>query len=309
MGIKLLNKFLRKQCKKDIQLIHLSKLKDKTIVIDISIYLYRFKGENALIENIYHLCSIFKYYQIKPIFIFDGDRPEEKTETLQKRSEKKKEIEKECDALKKSIEMEINVKKKEEMENKLTQLKKNCVRVNSEDIYQVQNLLKLYGMPYIIANGEADILCCYLVKKNLAYACLSEDTDMFVYGCTRVLRYFSIIKHNVVLYNYTNILNTLDINSNLFQQLCIFSGTDYNTSKYNIYYAYKILVRYNNLKTEEEFYDWLLEKYIDKTTYDKLNHVKTIFKLNDSMKYDIIQNNINNIELEKFLTNYSFVFT
>ena len=87
MGIKLLNKFLRKQCKKDIQLIHLSKLKDKTIVIDISIYLYRFKGENALIENIYHLCSIFKYYKIKPIFIFDGDRPEEKTETLQKQAQ------------------------------------------------------------------------------------------------------------------------------------------------------------------------------------------------------------------------------
>lgn len=308
MGIKLLNKFLRKQCKKDIRLIHLSKLKDKTIVIDISIYLYRFKGENALIENIYQLCSIFKYYNIQPLFIFDGDRPEEKSETLQKRSKQKKEIEKECTILEQIIGSETDIKKKEEMEKKLYNLKKNCVRINSEDINKVQSLLKLYGMNYIIANGEADILCCYMVKKGLAYACLSEDTDMFVYGCTRVLRYFSIIKHNVVLYDYTNILTTLNVDSTLFKQLCIFSGTDYNTSKYNIYYAYKILIRYMNLKTQESFYEWLLDKYIDKEIYTKLNHVETIFKLNETMQYDIIENNFDNKNLELFLSNYSFVF-
>ena len=309
MGIKLLNKFLRKQCKKDISLIHLSKLKDKTIVIDISIYLYRFKGENALIENIYHLCSIFKYYNINPLFIFDGDRPEEKNETLQKRSKQKKEIEKECSLLEEIISLETNDKKKEEMKNKLANLKKNCVRINSEDIYKVQNLFKLYGMNYIIANGEADILCCYMVKKGLAYACLSEDTDMFVYGCTRVLRYFSIIKHYVVLYDYTNILTTLNVNSRLFTQLCIFSGTDYNTSKYNIYYAYKILIRYINLKTSESFYEWLLDKYIDIDIYTQLNHVEKLFQLEDTMNYDIVRNNFDNKNLELFLSNYSFVFT
>ncbi|MAR51416.1 MAG: hypothetical protein CML42_09855 [Rhodobacteraceae bacterium] len=120
MGIKLLNKFLRKQCKQDINLIHLSELKNKTIVIDISIYLYRFKGENALIENIYQLCSIFNFYNINCLFIFDGDRPEEKTETLIKRSQQKKEVEKMCEKLENTIENELDATKKNELKKKIS---------------------------------------------------------------------------------------------------------------------------------------------------------------------------------------------
>jgi len=147
-----------------------------------------------------------------------------------------------------------------------------------------------------------------MVKNNLAYACLSEDTDMFVYGCTRVLRYFSIIKHNAVLYDYGNILNTLKLNSKLFQQLCIFSGTDYNNSKYNIYYAYKIINRYKNLNTDELFYDWLLNKYINQTELEKLQHVETLFQLENKMEYNIINNNINSKNLQELLSHHNFIF-
>jgi len=51
-----------------------------------------------------------------------------------------------------------------------------------------------YGVSYIDADGEADQLCASLVLKNKVYACLSEDMDLFVYGCPRVLRYLSFIK-------------------------------------------------------------------------------------------------------------------
>ena len=63
-----------------------------------------------------------------------------------------------------------------------------------------------------------------------------------------------------------------------------------------------------NIKTEESFYEWLLDKYIDKEIYTQLNHVETIFKLNETMQYDIIENNFDNKNLELFLSNYSFVF-
>ena len=214
-----------------------------------------------------------------------------------------------CEKLENTIENELDATKKNELKKKLVKLKKNCVRINNDDIEEVKKLLMYYGMNYIIANGEADILCCYMVKNNLAYACLSEDTDMFVYGCTRVLRYFSIIKHNAVLYDYGNILNTLKINNKLFQQLCIFSGTDYNNSKYNIYYAYKILIRYMNQKTNEMFYDWLLNKYIDENELKKLQHVETLFQLDTTMKYNIISNKLNSNNLEELLSRHNFVFT
>ena len=48
MGIKYLNKYLQTNCSNSITQISLCELKGKKIVIDTSIYLYRFLGENAL---------------------------------------------------------------------------------------------------------------------------------------------------------------------------------------------------------------------------------------------------------------------
>jgi hypothetical protein len=54
MGIKNLNQYLIANCSnKSIQKIHLETLENKIIVIDVSIYLYKFLGEGALMENIY----------------------------------------------------------------------------------------------------------------------------------------------------------------------------------------------------------------------------------------------------------------
>jgi 5'-3' exonuclease len=86
MGIKNLNRFLLDNCnKKSITKIHLSKLTGKKLVIDVSIYLYKFLSENALMENMYLFISILKKYDISPIFIFDGKPHPEKKQLLIKR--------------------------------------------------------------------------------------------------------------------------------------------------------------------------------------------------------------------------------
>ena len=52
MGIKYLNRFLKENCSKNsIRKINLNQLESKTIVIDASIYMYKYIAENALIEN------------------------------------------------------------------------------------------------------------------------------------------------------------------------------------------------------------------------------------------------------------------
>ena len=69
MGIRMLNKFLQSKCRKYITPINLSELSGKKIVVDISIYLYKFLSENALLENLYLMISIFRENKIIPIFI------------------------------------------------------------------------------------------------------------------------------------------------------------------------------------------------------------------------------------------------
>ena len=95
MGIKHLNRFLRTNCSDSIKCVPISDLSGKKIAVDISIYMYKFAGDNSLIENMYLMITTFRYYNIIPIFIFDGKPIAEKKELLQKRKENKIAAEKE----------------------------------------------------------------------------------------------------------------------------------------------------------------------------------------------------------------------
>jgi 5'-3' exonuclease len=116
-------------------------------------------------------------------------------------------------------------------------------------------------MTYFDAPGEADQLCAWLVINNLAWACLSDDTDLFVYGCNRVLRYFSLINHTAVLYDYQNILKELKVNHDVFKEICVLSGSDYcsgvGAGSLNIIKIMQLYKKYLSCKVDMTFCDWL----------------------------------------------------
>jgi 5'-3' exonuclease len=101
MGIRNLNKFLMEKCgRSNIRKTHLSELSGKTIAVDTSIYLYKFMADNTLVEHFYLMISLFRNYNIVPIFIFDGKPPKEKRELLLKRRQQRKESEEQYNKLK-----------------------------------------------------------------------------------------------------------------------------------------------------------------------------------------------------------------
>ena len=65
----------------------------------------------------------------------------------------------------------------------MEQLKKQFINITKSHIAQVKELITAYGCTYYDAPGEADELCAMLTIKGKVWACLSEDMDMFVYGC------------------------------------------------------------------------------------------------------------------------------
>jgi len=288
MGIKNLNTFMRDNCPESIKCISLAELSGKKIAVDISIYIYKFVGDDSLIENTYLMLSVFRYYNIIPIFIFDGKPPPEKRELLQKRKADKKHAENEYNNLKNKLETMKNEEHTSEAEEKreiiatMDSLKKRFVYVNKEKIDKVKEMIRAYGLTYYDAPGEADELCAMLVIKKKVWACLSEDMDMFVYGCKRVLRYISLLHHSVVLYDTTKILEELGITLKEFREICVLSGTDYNIvndKERNLMQTLKLFRKYHKTKKTTDFYDWLLENtdYIQEK--DELDTVYTMFDL------------------------------
>lgn len=335
MGIRYLNTFLRENIKSSIKTIHLSELKGKKIAIDISIYMYKYESDDTLIENIYLMLSILKYYNIIPLFIFDGPPPLEKKMLIDKRREIKLDAKKEYETLNNKLQNNENIlgeNEKQEILNSMNNLKKRFIYINKNIIENVKNLIRNFGATYIDAPGEADLLCALLVIKNKVWGCLSEDNDMFIYGCNRIFKYLSLINHNIVLYDLKGILNELGISQKQLRQICILSGTDYNplfenlnNNKSNKDKSLKTIPLYRNLKYFKkyikskyngDFYEWLNINYnnyiID---IQLLNKIYNMFDLSNNNNNLNIYNNlkifygpINKNEIHNILKKDGFIF-
>lgn len=212
------------------------------------------------------MLSIFRHYNITPIFVFDGKAPAEKKELLIQRLLEKKDAESEFNNLKKKLEYNSNMEEfeKHEIINKMDILKKKFVTITKNQIYDVKKLIVSYGMTYCDAPNEADELCAMFVIKGIVWACLSEDMDMFLYGSPRVLRYLSLMNHTFVLYDTKKILEKIKLNQNELREICVVSGTDYNLSNNNVYNhdlftSLKLFKKYKAQKICSSFYDWLIE--------------------------------------------------
>jgi 5'-3' exonuclease len=298
MGIKHLNRYLTGICDNTaIRKVHLREFSGKKVVIDASIYLYRFIGEKKLVEHMYLMVSIFKTYNIEPIFIFDGASPPEKKELLDERRENKKIAEKKYETIKKELEKVDDNEEKYEMMNEMEKLKKQFIYIKDTDYKVVKQLLDDSGIHWIDAPGEADELCAHFMHTGQAYACLSEDMDMFAYGCCRVLRHFSLVKHNVLCYDLEQILFQLQMNVKEFRQVIVLSGTDYNkedtTNLFDSikwFHAYKKNIILSEDNIQPTFYEWLLKN---------TDYIKNAEALNSAYKMFIKKNEIYNFPDEK----------
>ena len=322
MGIRNLNRYLRNNCPESIKCIPISDISHKKIAVDISIYLYKYESENALLENMFIMLSIFRHYNIIPIFIFDGKPPDEKKDLLQKRKEDKKMAQEEYYKLQQSLqEIDKLNSNKQYIISTMNQLKKQFVQINKEKIEKVKSLIRAYGATYYDAPGEADELCALLVIKKKVWACLSEDMDLFVYGCSRVLRYFSLVSHTVVLYFSKGIFNELNMTYKDFKEICILSGTDYNINTNNKVNLNATIEYYHNYKKTDNsnkttFYEWLQQNTDYITDIHLLNKINNMFNLDcDNKKLDNIFNNIKIVngpikqpEIENIMKSEDFIF-
>ena len=302
MGIRHLNRHLRDKCPNSIRAMNMADLSGKRIAVDISIYLYKYESDDMLLENIYLMLSIFRHHNVIPIFIFDGKPPPEKRGVLLKRKEDKQEAQQEYNKLKKCLENNdhFDDTDKQEIIATMDQLKKQFIHINKEKIENVKELIRAYGATYYDAPGEADELCALLVLKKKVWACLSEDMDLFVYGCTRVLRYFSLINHNIVLYYMKGILDELNICQKEFREICILSGTDYNTNankdtSVNLNNTLKLFNKYknsiNNSNSKTTFYEWLQFNSDYISDLELLEKINRMFDLSlDHYKLEVFNN-------------------
>jgi flap endonuclease-1 len=117
---------------------------------------------------------------IKPLYVFDGAPPKLKSGELAKRFQRKTEAHAAAEEAKETGTAE-DVEK----------FSRRTVRVTREHNEECQRLLKLMGIPFIIAPTEAEAQCAALARGGKVYAAASEDMDTLTFDSPILLRHLT----------------------------------------------------------------------------------------------------------------------
>jgi flap endonuclease-1 len=292
MGVKELNPFLREHSPEAITETLLKDFSGKKIAIDTSIYFYKFLYKNdRFLEGFFQQIYRLRVNNMIPIYIFDGIPPPEKNKTLQQRRERKDDIKnniKELEVIKTDCE---DSEEKMKCSVEISRLQKKLVRVTSENIQDLKNMLTMMNIQFIQSVGEADLVCGKLCKDGIVDMVLSDDMDLLTSGARIVLRNFFIGTSKIMCYDLDKILHKLNFTNDQWIDFCILCGCDYCDRIHGLgtKNSLKLITAHGDVPT---ILNIIKEKYNIPADYlEKYNKAKTIFN-NNTIELDFEYNAI-----------------
>ncbi|XP_028284428.1 probable flap endonuclease 1 homolog [Parambassis ranga] len=201
MGITKLADLVRFDAPDAISYKDISEYTGKVIALDTSIVVNQFRAVTPSLSpliGLFFRTLTFLEHDIKPVYVFDGKPPVEKTAVLEKRAEA----------------AGWNSSRRTGSASSLT---KDCAQ-----------LLAHLGVPVIQAPGDAEALCAQLVRNGTVYAVASEDMDTLPFGANVVIRQLNAkTDSEITEYSLPKLLEKLQISHEELVDLCILLGCDY----------------------------------------------------------------------------------
>lgn len=225
--------------------IEIRDLTGRKIAVDAFLWLYQFlsiirqrdgtplkdsKGRiTSHLSGLFYRSAKLLENNIKLVWVFDGERPEFKYDTIKQRNKIKEEAERKWKEALKTGDM-VAARKAAQMTSKLT----------SEIIEQSKELLGYMGIPVVQAPSEGEAQCSYLCEKGMVYVVASQDNDSLLFNSPRLVRNLNIVGKrklprqgvyidvNPEIIELKNVLKELEITREQLIILGILVGTDFN---------------------------------------------------------------------------------
>ena len=173
------------------------------------------------IQGMFNRTIRFLSEGVKPVFVFDGKAPAMKSGELQKRRERRRKAEEE---LKKAADED----NKEEMDKQ----SKRLARAGRKENEDCKRLLRLMGVPVILAPMEAEAEAAALCKAGKVWATGTEDMDALTFATPILIRKLTFANQSskgaqIQSMNYKKAVEGLGLTHDQFVDLCILLGCDY----------------------------------------------------------------------------------
>ncbi|XP_019460777.1 PREDICTED: DNA repair protein UVH3 isoform X1 [Lupinus angustifolius] len=114
-----------------------------------------------------------------------------------------------------------------ELQNEQRNLERNAESVNSEVFAECQELLQMFGLPYIIAPMEAEAQCAYLELAKLVDGVVTDDSDVLLFGARSVYKNIFDDRKYVETYFMEDIEKELGLTREKIVRMALLLGSDY----------------------------------------------------------------------------------
>ncbi|KAJ3074092.1 hypothetical protein HDU98_012120 [Podochytrium sp. JEL0797] len=209
---------------------HLKDLAGLTVAVDTYVWLHRGafgcamdlglnQPTTAYIRFCMNRVALLKQHKIKPVLVFDGGCLPMKHHTESERRKRRKEA-------REMAHKELAMGNR----GKAMEMFQRCVDITPNMAWELMKVLRKENIDFIVAPYEADAQLVYLEKIRKVDAILTEDSDLLVFGCQRLLVKLEA-SGNVVEIEAKNFPHVPCMKRGWsfekFRKACILSGCDY----------------------------------------------------------------------------------
>ncbi|KAI5629572.1 DNA repair protein complementing XP-G cells, partial [Silurus asotus] len=107
------------------------------------------------------------------------------------------------------------------------QQQRSAATVTGQMCQESQELLRLFGVPFIVAPMEAEAQCAALDRTDQTHGTITDDSDVWLFGGRHVYKNFFNSKNYVEHYQYLDIQNQLGLDRTKMINLAYLLGSDY----------------------------------------------------------------------------------
>ncbi|CAL9734773.1 DNA repair protein Rad2p [Monosporozyma servazzii] len=138
-----------------------------------------------------------------------------------------------------------------------TRDKRDADEVTPEMVSDVQELLSRFGIPFVTAPMEAEAQCAELLQLKLVDGVITDDSDVFLFGGTKIYKNLFQDKKYVEFYDYDAIEQKLGLSRENMIELALLLGSDYTTGIKSMgpVSSMEVLAEFKNLNNFKKWYE------------------------------------------------------
>lgn len=158
------------------------------------------------------------------------------------------------------------------LQEKLKKQKRDADEVSTSMILDVQDMLSRFGIPYITAPMEAEAQCAELYGLQLVDGIVTDDSDCFLFGGTKIYKNMFNEKSYVECYQLEDIERDMGLTRMQLIEFAMMLGSDYTPGLKGIgkVTATEILSEFKDLETFKNWWIDYQNGIIDKKTDNKM---------------------------------------